>query len=186
MDNTVSEMRQKMQKALLVLQDDLATVRTGRAMPSLVENVVVSVYTGTQRLKVKELATISVSDPQTLVLQPFDPSIAAEMQKGIMEANIGLTPSSDGNIIRISIPPLSEERRKDLIKLMRQKLENGKITIRQIRQDARNVVRKQHLDKEISEEQMFRTDQEIQKITDEIILVVDEMGSKKEQELMQI
>lgn len=186
MDNTVSEMKAKMQKALLVLQDDLATVRTGRAMPSLVENVVVSVYTGTQRLKIKELATISVSDPQTLVLQPFDPSIAAEMQKGIMEANIGLTPSSDGNIIRISIPPLSEERRKDLIKLMRQKLENGKIGIRQIRQDARNVVRKQHLDKEISEEQMFRTDQEIQKITDEIILVVTEMGNKKEQELMQI
>jgi ribosome recycling factor len=186
MDNTVSEMRQKMQKALLVLQDDLATVRTGRAMPSLIENVVVSVYTGTQRLKIKELATISVSDPQTLVLQPFDPSIAAEIQKGIMEANIGLTPSSDGNIIRISIPPLSEERRRDLIKLMRQKLENGKIMIRQIRQDARNVVRKQHLDKEISEEQMFRTDQEIQKITDEIILVVDEMGSKKEAELLQI
>lgn len=186
MDNTVSEMRQKMQQALLVLQEDLGTVRTGRAMPSLVENVVVSVYTGTQRLKIKELATISASDPQTLVLQPFDPSIAAEMQKGIMEANIGLTPSSDGNIIRISIPPLSEERRKDLIKLMRQKLENGKITIRQIRQDARNVVRKQHLDKEISEEQMFRTDQEIQKITDEIILVVDEMGSKKEAELLQI
>lgn len=182
----LDEMKQKMQKALLVLQDDLATVRTGRAMPSLVENVVVSVYTGTQRLKIKELATISVSDPQTLVLQPFDPSIAAEMQKGIMEANIGLTPSSDGNIIRISIPPLSEERRRDLIKLMRQKLENGKITIRQIRQDARNVVRKQHLDKEISEEQMFRTDQEIQKITDEIILVVTEMGSKKEAELLQI
>lgn len=186
MDNTVSGMRQKMQQSLAVLQEDLGTVRTGRAMPSLIENVVVSVYQGAQRLKIKELATISVSDPQTLVLQPFDPSIAAEMQKGIMEANIGLTPSSDGNIIRISIPPLSEERRKDLIKLMRQKLENGKITIRQIRQDARNVVRKQHLDKEISEEQMFRTDQEIQKITDEIILVVDEMGSKKEAELLQI
>ena len=186
MDDTVSEMRNKMQKALLVLQDDLATVRTGRAMPSLVENIVVSVYTGTQRLKVKELATIAASDPQTLVLAPFDPSITDEIQKGIMEANIGLTPSSDGNVIRISIPPLSQERRKDLIKLMKQKLESGKITIRQIRQDARNVVRKQHLDKVISEEQMYRKDQEIQKITDEIILAVDEMGSKKEQELMQI
>src|ERR1035437_5346681 len=106
MDNTVSEMRTKMQKALLVLQEDLSTVRTGRAMPSLVENVVVSVYAGVQRLRIKELATISASDPQTLVLQPFDPSIAAEIQKGIMEANIGLTPSSDGNVIRISIPPL--------------------------------------------------------------------------------
>ena len=186
MDNTVSQMRQKMQKALLVLQEDLATVRTGRATPSLVENVVVSVYEGTQRLRIKELATISVSDPQTLVLAPFDPSIAGEIQKGIMEANIGLTPSSDGNVIRISIPPLSQERRRDLIKLMKQKLENGKIVIRQIRQDARNIARKQHIDKEISEEQMYRYDQEIQKITDEIILAVDEMGSKKEQELLRI
>ena len=186
MDDVVSQMRQKMQKALLVLQEDLATVRTGRAMPALVENVVVSVYGGTQRLKIKELATIAASDPQILVLAPFDGSITDEIQKGIMEANIGLTPSSDGNVIRISIPALSEERRRDLIKLMKKKLENGKISIRQIRQDARNVVRKQHLDKEISEEQMYRLDQEIQKITDEVILAVDEIGSKKEEELLQI
>jgi len=190
MDNVVSEMRGKMQKALQVLQEDLSTVRTGRAMPSLVENVVVSVYQGPPaggtRLKIKELATISASDPQTLVLNPFDPSIAAEIQKGIMEANIGLTPSSDGNVIRISIPSLSEERRRDLIKLMKQKLENGKISIRQIRQDARNIVRKKHNDKEISEEQMYRADQDIQKITDEVVLAVLEMGSKKEAELLQI
>lgn len=186
MDNTVLEMRQRMQKALFVLQEDLSTVRTGRAMPSLVENVVVGVYEGTQRLRIKELATIFASDPQTLVLTPFDSSITGEIQKGIMTANIGLTPSSDGNVIRISIPPLSEERRKELIKLMKQKLENGRIAIRQIRQDARNIVRKQHNNKEISEEQMYRYDQEIQKITDEIILAVDETGRKKEAELMQI
>jgi len=186
MDDVVSEMLQKMQKALQVLQEDLSTVRTGRAMPSLVENVVVNVYGGTQKLRIKELATISTSDPQTLVLQPFDPSIAGEIQKGIMEANIGLTPSSDGQIIRISIPTLSEERRKDLIKLMKQKLENGRISIRQIRQDARNIVRKKHNDKEISEEQMYRIDQDIQKITDEIMIPVDEMGNKKEAELLQI
>ena len=186
MDDVVSEMRQKMQKALLVLQEDLSTVRTGRAMPSLIENVIVNVYGGTQRLKIKELATITTSDPQTLVLQPFDPSITGEIQKGIMTADIGLTPSSDGNIIRISIPSLSEERRKDLIKLMKQKLENGRIAIRQIRQDTRNIVRKKHNDKEISEEQMYRIDQDIQKITDEIMIPVDEMGNKKEAELMQI
>jgi len=186
MDDVVSEMKAKMQKALLVLQEDLSTVRTGRAMPSLIENVVVNVYGGTQKLKIKELVTISVSDSQTLVLQPFDPSIAGEIQKGIMTADIGLTPSSDGNIIRISIPSLSEERRKDLIKLMKQKLENGRIAIRQIRQDARNIVRKRHNDKEISEEQMYGIDQDIQKITDQIMIPVDEMGRKKEAELMQI
>ncbi|MDP2585951.1 MAG: ribosome recycling factor [Candidatus Levybacteria bacterium] len=186
MDNAVSEMWQKMQKALLVLQEDLSTVRTGRAMPSLVENVVVSVYAGAQRMRIKELATISASDSQTLVLQPFDPSIAGEIQKGIMEANIGLTPSSDGNVIRISIPPLSQERRVELIKLMKQKLESGKIVIRQIRQDARNIVRKQHNNKEISEEQMFAVDKKIQKITDDVMVPVDEMGRKKETELLQI
>ncbi len=186
MDDTVAEMRGKMQKALLILQEDLSTVRTGRAMPSLIENVSVSVYQGAQRLKIKELATIAASDPQTLVLSPFDPSITDEIQKGIMEANVGLTPSSDGNVIRISIPPLSEERRKDLIKLMKQKLENGKISVRQIRQDARNTVRKQHADKIISEEQMYRLDQEIQKITDEITLTIEEIGRKKEAELLQI
>jgi ribosome recycling factor len=182
MDNVVSEMQQRMQKALLVLQEDLATVRTGRAMPSLVENVVVTVYGGAQRLKIKELSTIATSDPQTLVLQPFDPSIAGEIQKGIMEANIGLTPSSDGNIIRISIPPLSQERREELIKLMKQKLENGRIAIRQIRQDTRNAVKKQ----EISDEQIDMLDKEIQKITDEMMAPVEEMGRRKEEELMQI
>jgi ribosome recycling factor len=186
MEDAISQMRQKMQRALLVLQEDLATVRTGRATPSLIENVTVTVYGGAQRLKIKELATISTSDPQTLVLQPFDPSIAGEIQKGIMEANIGLTPSSDGNIIRISIPPLSQERREELIKLMKQKLENGRIAIRQIRQDTRNTVKKQHNDKEISEEQMFAVDKEIQKITDEVMIPVDEMGRRKEEELMQI
>jgi ribosome recycling factor len=182
MDNVVSEMRQKMQNALLVLQGDLATVRTGRATPALIENVVVTVYGGAQRMKIKELATIAASDPQTLVLQPFDPSIAGEIQKGIMEANVGLTPSSDGNIIRISIPPLSQERRAELIKLMKQKLENGRIMIRQIRQDARNSIKKS----DISDEQMRAMDEQIQKITDEVMIPVDQMGIKKEEELLQI
>jgi len=186
MDDVSAQMRQKMQRALMVLSEDLATVRTGRAMPSLIENVVISAYNGAQRLRIKELATIAASDPQTLVLQPFDPSIAGEIQKGIMEANIGLTPSTDGNVIRISIPALSEERRKELIKLMKQKLENGRIAIRQIRQDARNIVRKKHNGKEISEEQMYATDKEIQKITDEIMIPVDELGRRKEEELLQI
>ncbi|MEK7517442.1 MAG: ribosome recycling factor [Patescibacteria group bacterium] len=186
MDTIINETRSKMQRALQILISDIATVRTGRATPALVENVIVSVYGGTQRLKIKELATISASDPQTLVLSPFDTSILPEIQKGIMEANIGLTPATDGNVIRIVIPPLSEERRMELIRLMKQKLENGRITLRQIRQDARNIIRKKHIDKEMSEEEMYRLEKEIQKITDEIMLSVDEMGRKKEGELLQI
>lgn len=182
----IQETKSKMQKALAALQEDIATVRTGRAMPSLVENIVVTVYGGTQRMKIKEIATIAVSDPQTLVLQPYDASIEGEIQKGIMEANIGLTPSSDGNLIRIKIPVLSEDRRKDLIRLMKQKIENGKIAIRQIRQDARNDVRKLQLEKEISEEEMYRSEKEIQGVTDEMMVIIEELGNRKEQELMQI
>ncbi len=186
MDPVISEARQKMLDALGVLAADLATVRTGRSTPALVENVVVGVYGGTQKLRIMELATIATPDSHTLVLTPYDASVVDEIQKGIIAANIGLSPSSDGKIIRISIPPLSEERRVELIKLMKQKLENGRIMIRQARQDARNIIRKKHLNKEISEEELQRFEKEIQKITDDIIAQVDEMGRRKEEELMQI
>ena len=186
MDGLISSARQSMQKVLGVLGNDLSTIRTGKAAPAIVENIVIPVYGGTQRLAIKEIGTVFASDPRTLVLTPFDHSILDEIQKGIMSANIGLTPSNDGNVIRISIPSLSEERRIGLIKLVKQKLEAGRIAIRQIRQDSRNSIRKQHNDKTISEEQMYRLEQEVQKITDEIISFVDKAGSKKEVELMQI
>lgn len=182
----VVQAKEQMQKVLDLLKNDLATVRTGRAAPSLVENIVVSVYGGSTRLKVMEVATIASSDPQTLLLTPFDASIIGEIQKGIMEANVGLTPSSDGQVIRISIPPLSEERRQQLIKLMHQKLENGKIMVRQIRHEAMNEIKKQHSDKTISEDEMKRLEKEIQKETDLITEEIEGMGKRKEEELLQI
>lgn len=177
---------QKMQKVLEVLMNDLATVRTGRATPALIENVVVSVYNGTTKLKIKELATISVSDPKTLVITPFDHSILPELQKGILEANIRLTPTNDGNVIRIVIPPLSEERRNELIHLMKQKLENGKIMVRQVRHEAMNTIKKQFTDKKISKDDSTHLEKEIQKATDDIMSTIDAMGERKEQELLQI
>mgnify|MGYP001558198897 CR=1 FL=1 len=182
----VSEAKQKMQRVLEVLLTDLSTVRTGRATPALIENVVVSVYGGTTKLKIKELATISVSDPKTLVITPFDHSILPELQKGILEANVGLTPMSDGNVIRISIPPLSEERRKELIHLMKQKLEGGRIMIRQIRHEGMAVIKKQFTDKEISKDDLMRLEKEVQKATDDIMSSIDAMGERKEAELLQI
>src|SRR5882672_4668523 len=112
MDPLAAQTKQKIQKVLEIIKGDLATLRTGRATPSLVESIVIAAYGGSTRLKVMELATIGASDAQTLVITPFDPSIAGEIQKGIMDANVGLTPTVDGNIMRINIPPLSEERRK--------------------------------------------------------------------------
>lgn len=186
MDNVVSQMRQKMQKVFLIFTDDLGTIRTGKAVPALVENIPLLVYGGTQRLKVKEIASIFASDPKTLILTPFDRSILDEIQKGIMAANVGLTPSNDGNVIRISVPPLSTERRGELVKLVKQKLENGRIMVRQIRHEAMNTVKKQFSDKKISEEERGRLEKEIQKATDDIIGQIEILREKKEAELMQV
>lgn len=186
MDQIIQEARQSMQKALELLRTDLSTVRTGRATPSIVENVIISAYGNTQRLKVMELATITAADPQTLLITPFDQSIISEIQKGILEANVGLNPVVDGTVIRISIPPLSEERRKDLIHLMRQKLENARIMIRQARHEAMSEIKRQNNGKNISEDEMLRLEKEVQKLTDETIGEIDTLGKKKEEELMQI
>ena len=182
----LDEVGQKMQKVLEVLRNDLATVRTGRATPSLVEHLAVSVYGGTQILRMMELATIAALDSQTLLITPYDSSIINEMQKGILSSNIGLTPIVDGHAIRISIPMLSEERRNELIKLMRQKLEGGRIQIRQVRHDAMKEIKKKFNDKEISEDSMGRFEKEIQKATDEFGGEIEMLGKKKEEELLQI
>jgi|SRR5581483_9579810 len=182
----LAETKAKMEKVLEVIHGDLSTVRTGRATPSLIENIVVSVYGNTTKLKVMEVATISATDAQTLVITPFDGSIIGEIQKGIEVANIGLTPVIDGALIRISIPPLSAERRQQLIALMKQKLENGKIMVRQNRHDAMDMVKKQFNNKEISEDEMVRLEKEIQNITDKAVEEIDSMGKKKEEDLTQL
>lgn len=182
----MSEAKQKMQKVLEVLETDLATVRTGRATPSLVEHIVISAYGGTQKLKVMELATINASDTHTLLITPFDASIIGEIQKGIMETNVGLTPTVDGDKIRISIPPLSEERRQELIHLMKQKLENGRIMVRQVRHEAMIDIKKQYANKEISQDEQLRLEKKVQNATDEIMGEIEGLGKRKEEELMQI
>ncbi len=186
MDQLIADARSKMRKILDVLRTDLATVRAGRAAPSLVENIIINAYGGTQRLKVMELATITSSDPQSLVITPFDNSIIGEIQKGIFEANVGLNPVIDGQIIRISIPRLSEERRQELIHLMRQKLENGRIMVRQARHEAMADIKKQKDQKTISEDEAGRMEKEVQKLTDELIGDIEGMGKKKEEELLAI
>lgn len=175
-----------MQKVVDIIRVDLGTVRTGRAAPSLVENVVIHAYGGTQNLKVIELAQISAQDTQTLVITPYDNSIIGEIQKGLMEGNIGLTPVIDGQIIRISIPALTEERRQQLVALVNQKLEGGKVQIRQVRHEAMDEAKKQLNAKTISEDEMFRLEKEIQKLTDDTIAELDSLGKKKEEELMVI
>lgn len=176
----------QMQKIVEVIKNDLSTVRTGRASPSLVENITINAYGGTQKLRVMELATISSSDPQTIIITPFDASIIDEIQKGIMETNVGLTPVVDGLLIRISIPPLSTERREELVSLVNQKLEGGRIQVRQVRHEVMEGIKKQLNAKEIGEDEVFRLEKEVQNLTDKTIEAVDDLGKKKEEELMQI
>ncbi len=181
MDLLIQSTSQNMQKVLALLQQDVATVRTGRATPSLVDHLEIVVYGGSAKMKIMELATVTATDAQTLTIAPFDNSILGEIQKGIMEANIGFTPSNDGQVIRINIPPLSEERRQDLIKMMHQKLENGRIMVRQARQDGLHELKK---DEALSEDDIHRLEKEIQRVTDEFMGKIDALGKQKEQELM--
>jgi ribosome recycling factor len=180
--NFIPTVTANMGKALEILSDDLSTIRTGKAAPSLVENIVIVAYNGTTKLRVMELATVNASDPQTLVVTPFDVSIIEDIRKGIMESGAGLNPASDGQILRISIPSLSEERRQELIHMMHQKLENGKVMIRQIRHEAMTDVKKADL----AEDEATHLEKEVQKVTDQMIGEIDTLGKKKEEELLQI
>jgi ribosome recycling factor len=182
----LDQVRQSMQKVVDVMKVDLGTVRTGRAMPSLVENVVIHAYGGTQNLKIIELAQIAALDSQTLVITPYDSSIIGEISKGLLEGNVGLTPIIDGQIIRISIPALTEERRQQLVGLVNQKLEGGKVQVRQVRHEAMDDVKKELNAKNISEDDVFRLEKDIQRLTDETIGELEFLGKKKEEELMAI
>lgn len=177
------EVRQKMEQVLSVVRQDIGTIRTGRATPSLVEDIVIPAYGGTQRLRVKELATITATDPQSLLISPWDKSIIGEIKKGIEQANIGLNPIIAGEDIRINLPPLTAEDRENYIRLLRQKLEAGRVGIRQARQDGMQEVKKQHEAKELSEDELFGAEKRIQVATDEFIGRIEEAGKAKESEL---
>jgi ribosome recycling factor len=184
--NIINDTRQKMQKVPEILKSDLSTLRTGRAAPSLVENIMVAAYGGTAKLRVIELASVTAADSQTIVITPFDGTIIGEIRKAIQEANVGFNPVIDAQVIRISIPPLSQERREELVHLVSQKLEGGKIQVRQMRHEAMQDVKKEETDKNISEDERILQEKEIQKITDETIELIDQLGEKKKEELMQV
>ncbi len=176
----------KFQKVIDLVASDIAGIRTGRATPALVENIVVPAYGGTQRLKVVELATISAPDPSQLVISPWDKSIIGDIRKGIEMANIGMNPSIDGEIIRIVMPPMTTEDREKYVKLLSQKLENGRVMIRKARADEMHEIKKKFEAKEKTEDEKFGNEKRLQEMTDQFIAKIEEMGEKKKQELLQI
>lgn len=181
MDETA--IRQRMQQSIGAVRKDAGGIRTGRATPSLVEDIVVDAYGGAQRLRVMELATITAPDPQSLLISPWDKSIIGDIRKGIEQANIGLNPVISADSIRISLPPMTFEDRENYIKLLHQKLENGRIAIRQVRQDVMHGIRESFEKKEISEDEKSLQEKKLQDITDEFMKQIDEIGERKETEL---
>lgn len=175
-----------MRKALEITKTDLTSIHSGRATPALVENLVIAAYGGSQRLRLKELSTITTGDPRTLLISPFDPSIIRDIEKGILEANTGLMPVVDNEVIRITISPLSEERRQEYIKLARAKLESGRIMVRQIRAEAMKDLKRTEDEKTISEDERKHGERLVQDLTDEMVAEVDALGERKEAELLQI
>jgi len=186
LDTILNTARDHMKKAVEVTKQDLASIRSGRATPALVENLVISAYENTQHLRVMEMATITTMDSKTLVVVPYDPTTLVDLQQGIQEANTGLSPVIDGDLIRIVIPLLSEERRHEYIKLAKTKLEAGRIMIRQIRHEAMKHLKQIVDDKTVSEDEEKHGDKLIQELTDEMVAEIDVLEQKKEAELLQV
>ncbi len=181
----LSETKQKMAKALQVLAEDLATLRTGQASPALIEKIIIEAYES--KFPLVELATIATSGPHELSVTPFDQTIIGQIHRGLMiDRNLGLTAIVDGNVIRVQIPPLTAERRQELVKVLHQKLEVGRVMIRQIRHEKMNEIQEAFESKQISEDEKFRLQEELQKITDEFNDKIEEMGQRKEKELLAI
>lgn len=176
----------KMQKVVDSVVSDISGIRTGRATPSLIENVICPAYGGTQPLRVLELASITAPDTQTLVISPWDKSIIGDIRKGILEANIGMNPSIDGEVIRIVFPQLTTEDREKYVKLLSQKLENGKVMIRQIRADEMHDIKKGFEAKEITEDEKKDTEKKLQELTDLYIGKIETLGETKKKELLTI
>lgn len=184
MDENV--VRTLMQKALDALSSEMTSIRTGRATPALVEGLSIAVYGGAQRLTLRELATITCPDPQSIIVDPWDKSIIGDIKQGIMATNAGFNPGIDGEVIRIALPPMTAEDREKYVKLMNSKLENAKVAVRQVRGDAMHVIKKAFEEKTISEDEKFAQEKKLQAITDEFVGKIDAIGEKKRQELLQI
>jgi len=180
----IEDAKDRMEKSLSNTQAELGTVRTGRATPSLLDTVKVDYYGSMMPLK--QVANIAVPEPRMLTVHPWDRSMLAPIEKAIMKADIGITPNNDGHIIRLPIPALTEERRKELVKVVHKLGEDGRIAIRNVRRDALNTLKKAQKDKEISEDEENNAGIDIQEVTDDYIKKIDDMVKAKEKEVMEV
>ncbi len=176
------ETESNMRKAIEALEGDLRGLRAGRASPALVERVVVEYY-GTPT-PLKQLAVISAPEPQLLTIRPYDPGSLGDIERAILKSELGLTPSNDGRIIRLPIPRLTEKRRQELAKLVRQRVEEGKVSLRNIRRETMNDLREFEKEKIIPEDDFYRGKDDLQDLTDQYTELMDEINSRKQQEIL--
>ena len=174
----------KMQASIGAFRNDLATIRTGHATPALIEHIKVE-YAGVPT-PLNQLASISAPEARLLVIHPWDRSSIGNINKAILKSELGLNPSSDGNVIRISIPPLSEERRQELIKVVRKRDEERRVVVRSLRHEAMNELKGLEKDKDISQDELKRALDQLQKLTDRFISDIEQIGREKEAELMEV
>ena len=177
----LKEIEGSMKKGIEATKRELAELRSGRANPKMVEGVRVNYY-GTPTL-LKEIATIGIPEARMIVISPYDPSSVKEIEKAILQSELGITPVGDGKIVRLIVPPLSEERREELIKIVKKTVEEGKISIRTVRRDGKEKIRSLEKGKKITEDERFKAEEELQKITDRYITEIDKIFETKEKEL---
>ncbi|BDG35172.1 ribosome recycling factor [Parageobacillus sp. VR-IP] len=180
----INNAKEKMDKAVQAFSRELATIRAGRANPSLLEKVTVDYYG--VATPINQLASISVPEARLLVIQPYDKSVIKEMEKAILASDLGLTPSNDGSVIRIVIPPLTEERRRELVKLVKKYSEDAKVAVRNIRRDANDELKKLEKNGEITEDELRGYTEDVQKLTDDHIAKIDAITKEKEKEVMEV
>ena len=173
-----------MKSAVAHAQDELASLRSGRANPRLLDRVQVDYY-GT-RVALNQLASMSVPEPRLLVIQPFDRNAIGAMEKAIQSSDLGLQPSNDGNVIRLAFPPLTEERRRDLIKVVRERAEEARVAVRNVRRHHKEELEGLEREHAISEDELRRAEKELQKLTDQFVGEVDDILAHKEKELMEV
>lgn len=184
-ESAKKEAEKHMKETIEYLAEEFKTIRTGRANISILDNIQVDAY-GSGKMPINQLATLSTPDPKTIVIEPWDKSVIKEIDKAIQTSSLGLNPQNDGKLIRIPIPALTEERRKEFVKFIKQKAEECRIAIRNSRRDANEELKKLEKDSEISEDQEKRAHDEIQKLTDKYIAKVDELTKEKEQDLLEV
>lgn len=184
LNDIYKDARSRMNSAIEALEEDLVGIRTGRASPALVEKLPVDYYGNPTPLR--QLASIGVPEPRTLLIRPFDPSTLKAIEKAILASDVGLTPNNDGKAIRLNIPPLTQERRQELVRIVKNRLEEARVAVRNIRRDSIKDLREFENEKLISEDDRKRGEQELQKITDEYIEKIDKIGERKENEIMEV